>query len=89
MDGSSEGGRINTEVLDNTLVLFGTALVEDLRSRGYRGKCTVRPGRRDGIPVLIALFAEDPPASLPARWHGRNVIVEREPPPAPPPVPNA
>lgn len=89
VDGSSEGGRINTELLDNTLVLFGTALVDHLRAHGYGGKCVVRPDRRDGIPVLVAVFAEDPPAFLPARWHGRTLIVEREPPPAPPTAANA
>ncbi len=83
VDGSSEGGRINTEVLGNTLALFGTALIETLRARGYRGRCTVRPDLRDGIPVLVAVFAEDPPDFLPQRWHGRALIVEKEPPPVP------
>ncbi len=82
VDGSSEGGRINTEILDNTLVLFGTALVDSLRARGYRGRCTVRADRRNGIPVLVAVFAEEPPDFLPARWGGRALLVEREAPPA-------
>ena len=84
VDGSSEGGRINTERLANTLALFGTALVDELRAGGYHGKVTVRPDLRDGIPVLVATFAEDPPDRLPKLWHGRRVIVEKEPPPAPP-----
>ena len=34
VDGSSEGGRINTELLANTLALYGTALVDELKARG-------------------------------------------------------
>ena len=93
VDGSSEGGRINTERLANTLALFGTALVDVLRAGGHRGRVTVSPELRDGIPVLVAVFADDPPSNLPALWHGRRVLVEKEPPappPAgPPPKPNA
>lgn len=85
VDGSSEGGRINTDRLPNTLALFGTALVDELKARGYRGKVNVQPDLRDGIPVLVATFAEDPPEFVPRLWHGRRVIVEKEPPPAPPP----
>ena len=88
VDGSSEGGRINTERLANTLALFGTALVDELRARGFRGKVNVRADSRDGIPVLVASFGDDPPADVPARWVGRRVIVEKEPPP-PPPAPPA
>lgn len=81
VDGSSEGGRINSELLENTLALYATALTESLRARGYRGKCAVRPDSRNGIPVLVAVFAEEPPDFLPERWHGRALIVEREAPP--------
>ena len=86
VDGSSEGGRINTERLANTLAIYGTALVEDLKARGYSGKCSVSPDLREGIPVLVATFLGDPPASIPRHWAGRQVIVEKEIPPAPPPV---
>jgi hypothetical protein len=86
VDGSSEGGRINTERLTNTLALFGTALADELRARGYSGKVTIHPDFRDGIPVLVATFAGDPPAELPHLWAGRRVVVEKEPPPAPAPV---
>jgi hypothetical protein len=81
VDGSSEGGRINTEVVDNTIALYGTALVEFMRGRGYRGKCVVRADRRNGIPVLVAVFTDEPPTYLPPRWHGRELIVQREVPP--------
>ena len=84
VDGSSEGGRINTERLANTLALYGGALVEELKARGYAGRCSVRADLRDGIPVLVATFPEDPPKFVPKLWHGRGVIVEKEPPPAQP-----
>jgi len=88
VDGSSEGGRINTERLGNTLALFGAALADEIRTRGHAGKVTVRADQRDGIPVLVASFAADPPADVPRQWAGRRVIVEKEPPP-PPPAPPA
>ena len=81
VDGSSEGGRINTENQVNTLALFGTALMDELRSRGHRGKVRVEPATRDGGWVLVATFADDPPAFVPRLWHGRRVIIEREAPP--------
>ena len=86
VDGSSEGGRINTERLANTLAIYGTALVEELRTRGYSGKCSITPDLREGIPVLVATFPGDAPEFTPSHWAGRRVIVEKEPPPAPPPV---
>ena len=83
VDGSSEAGRINTERLSITLALFGTALADELRHRGHRGKVTIKPDLREGIPVLVAIFADDPPDFVPTLWHGRRVLVEREPPPPP------
>ena len=82
VDGSSEGGRIDTERLPITLALYGTALVDELRARGYRGKVTVRPDLRDGIPILVATFGDDAPDFVPQLWHGRRVKVEKEPAPA-------
>jgi hypothetical protein len=84
VDGSSEGGRINTELLTTTLALYSTALVDELKARAYAGRVNVRPDLRDGIPVLVATFAEDPPKFVPKLWHGRHVIVEKEPPPPKP-----
>ena len=84
VDGSSEGGRINTELLANTLALYGAALVDELKARGYPGRVAVRADLRDGIPALVATFLDDPPKFVPKHWHGRRVIVEKEPsPPAP------
>ena len=85
VDGSSEGGRINTELLATTLALYATALVDELKARGYAGKVAVRTDLRNGIPVLVATFPDDAPKFAPKLWHGRRVIVEKEPPPAKPP----
>jgi hypothetical protein len=85
VDGSSEGGRINTELLANTLALYGGALVAELKARGYTGKVTVHADLRDGIPVLVATFTDDTPKFVPKLWNGRRVIVEKEAPPPPAP----
>jgi hypothetical protein len=79
VDGSSEGGRINTELLATTLALYATALVDELKSRGYAGRVSIRADLRDGIPVLVATFPDDPPKFVPGFWHGRRVIIEKEP----------
>jgi hypothetical protein len=81
VDGSSEGGRINTELLATTLALYATALVDELKGRGYLGKVSVRADRRNGIPVLVATFPDDPPGFMPRLWHGRRVLTEKEPAP--------
>jgi hypothetical protein len=87
VDGSSEGGRINTERLSNALALFATALSDEIRAGGYAGKVVVKADFRDGIPVLVATFDGDPPSGVPELWVGRRVIVAKEPPPAPAPAP--
>ena len=81
VDGSSEGGRINTENQVNTLALYGTALMDELRAQGHRGRVRVEPAVRNGRWVLVATFADEPPSLVPELWNGRQVIVEREGPP--------
>jgi hypothetical protein len=80
VDGSSEGGRINTELLFTTLALYATALVDELKARGHVGRVSVRADLDDGIPVLVATFPDDPPKFVPKLWHGRRVVVEKEAP---------
>jgi hypothetical protein len=81
VDGSSEGGRINTENLPNTLIIYGTALADAIRAGGYRGKVNVdaRLGP-DGIWELAAVYDGDEPEAVPERWHGRRVVLEKAPP---------
>jgi hypothetical protein len=86
VDGSSEGGRINTELLPNTLMIYGTALADEIRAHGYKGKVNVsaRLGA-DGIWELVAVYDGDKPGAIPERWYGRRVVLEKAPPPPPPP----
>jgi len=86
VDGSSEGGRINTGRLPYNLVLYGVPLLEDMRRRGYTAKLSVEPVQVDGIWCLKLIYPHDqkPPKPVQARWHGHRVIVQKAPPPPPP-----
>ena len=46
VDGSSEGGRINTISLPGALVIYGVALVQYLQSKGVKSRLTLPPGGR-------------------------------------------
>ena len=83
VDGSSEGGRIDSIQMPNTLMLYAMPLLQELRARGYRGKPLAEPVLEEGIWCLRLVFEGEPPARIPERWHGHRVIVEvKEPPPA-------
>ena len=75
VDGSSEGGRISTIRLPQTLVLYAVPLIESLRASGHRGKVDAAPVLVDGIWCLQLSFDGAPPAAVPALWHGHRVIV--------------
>jgi hypothetical protein len=77
VDGSSEGGRISTARLPNTLVIYAVPLLNELRKRGYTGKLSVEPAPVDGIWVLKVVYEGERPRSVPQRWHGHRVVVER------------
>ncbi|TMD06768.1 MAG: hypothetical protein E6J02_08555 [Chloroflexi bacterium] len=81
VDGSSEGGRINTESQVITLALYGVALMDAVRARGHKGKLRVEPRQKDGEWLLVATYADEKPKWLPERWHGRKVVAEKEAPP--------
>jgi hypothetical protein len=86
VDGSSEGGRINTIDLPGILVIYGVALVQSLQARGVKSKLTVAPVKSDGIWCLELTYQGDPPLGVPERWSGHRVIVKAAaPPPAPAP----
>lgn len=88
VDGSSEGGRINTINVPGALVLYGVALVGSLRRQNPRAKLGVAPALVDGTWSLELSYEGDVPAGVPARWQGRRVVLKKvEPPPAPSPPP--
>ena len=83
VDGSSEGGRINTINLPGTLVLYGVALIQALQRKNPKTKLSVAPVQADGIWCLELSHMGDEPAGVPNPWHGHRVIVRKlEPPPS-------
>jgi hypothetical protein len=87
VDGSSEGGRINTIDIPGALVIYGVALLEGLRRKNPKSKLNVAPVLAGGIWCLELSHEGDEPAGAPGRWHGHRVVlkkVEPPPPPAPP-----
>ena len=75
VDGSSEGGRINTINLPGALVLYGVALLQTLQRQNPKSKLLVAPVRADGIWSLELSYTGEPPAGVPELWHGHRVIV--------------
>lgn len=77
VDGSSEGGRINTNNLPAALVLYGVALIQELQRRGYKGKLMLAPIQVDGVWGLQLTHDGDPPADAPVLWHGHRVHLQK------------
>jgi hypothetical protein len=77
VDGSSEGGRINTNSLPGALVLYGVALVQELQGRGVKTKFSLSPVQVDGVWCLELSYTGDAPAGVPDRWHGHRVILRK------------
>ena len=83
VDGSSEGGRINTNNLPGALVLYGVALLQELQRQGVKTKFSVAPIQVGGVWCLELSYTGDPPAGVPDHWHGHRVILKKlEPPPS-------
>jgi hypothetical protein len=75
VDGSSEGGRINTINMPGALVLYGVALLQTLQRRNPKSKLSVAPVQMDGVWSLEITYTGEPPSGVPERWHGHRVIV--------------
>jgi hypothetical protein len=75
VDGSSEGGRINTINLPGALVLYGVALVQALQRKNPKSKLSVAPVQVDGVWSLEITYAGEAPVGVPERWYGHQVIV--------------
>jgi len=83
VDGSSEGGRINTINLPGALVLYGVALIQALQRKNPKTRLSVAPVQVDGVWCLELSYLGDEPAGVPEQWHGHRVIVRKlEPPPS-------
>lgn len=90
VDGSSEGGRINTINLPGALVLYGVALVHLLQAGNPKTRLTVAPALVDGAWWLELTYQGDEPAGVPKTFRGHLVVLKQfEPPPPPPPSPPA
>ena len=77
VDGSSEGGRINTISLPGALVLYGVALIQALQRANPKTRFSVSPVQVDGIWGLELSYTGDDPAGVPGLWHGHRVIVRK------------
>ena len=75
VDGSSEGGRINTISLPGALVLYGVALLQSLQRQNPKSKLSVAPVQPDGVWSLEITYTGERPAGVPELWHGHRVIV--------------
>ncbi len=83
VDGSSEGGRINTINLPGALVLYGVPLFQSVQRKNPKTKLAVAPVQVDGIWSLELSYQGDEPTGVPERWHGHRVILRKlEPPPS-------
>lgn len=82
VDGSSEGGRINTINLPGALVLYGVPLMQAVQRQNLKSKLSVAPVQVDGVWALELAYTGEPPVGVPERWHGHRVVVRS--PEAPP-----
>ena len=82
VDGSSEGGRINTISLPGALVLYGVALLQTLQRLSPKTKLSVAPVQADGIWSLELSYTGEPPVGVPERWHGHRIVVRKPEPPS-------
>ena len=78
VDGSSEGGRINTINLPGALVLYGVALVQTLQRKNPKTKLSVAPVKVDGVWCLELAYTGDDPVGVPDHWHGHHVILRKQ-----------
>jgi hypothetical protein len=77
VDGSSEGGRINTISLPGALVLYGVALIQHLERNAAKAKLSVSPIQVDGVWCLELSYSGDLPEGVPELWHGHRVILKK------------
>lgn len=82
VDGSSEGGRINTINVPGALVIYAVALVQGVQRSNPKTKLSAQPVLVDGMWCLELTWQGDEPQGVVERWHGHRVILKKaEPPP--------
>ncbi len=84
VDGSSEGGRINTINVPGALVIYGVALLQTMQKQNPKTKFTVAPAQVDGVWCLQLTYEGEEPRSAPDDWLGHRVILTKVEPPPPP-----
>ena len=77
VDGSSEGGRVNTNRMSYVLVLGGIPLMQRLRRQGYKGRLDPVPWLEDGVWALKLIYDGEKPKDVPRVWHGHRVVLEQ------------
>ena len=77
VDGSSEGGRINTINLPGALVIYGVALLQQLQRANPKSKLSVAPVQVDGVWALQLSYEGDEPKGVPELWHGHRVALQK------------
>ncbi len=84
VDGSSEGGRINTINVPGTLGIYGVALVQEIQRKDPKTKLSVQPVLVDGMWRLeLSWQGSEEPNGVPELWHGHRVVLKKvEPPPS-------
>ena len=83
VDGSSEGGRINTISLPGALVLYGVPLLQVVQRANPKTKLSVAAAQVDGVWCLELSYQGEEPKGVPERWHGHRVVSRKlEPPPS-------
>lgn len=87
VDGSSEGGRIDTINLPGALVIYGVALLQELQPKNPKVKLGVAPLQVDGIWRLELSYQGDELQGVPKLWHGHTVVPRKVEPPPPPAAP--
>ena len=77
VDGSSEGGRINTINLPGALVLYGVSLLQELQRRGIKTRFSLAPIQVEGVWCLELSYTGDAPEGVLDHWHGHRVILRK------------
>jgi hypothetical protein len=83
VDGSSEGGRINTINLPGSLVLYGVPLLQSLQRANPKTKLSVAAVQQDGIWCLQLSYDGEQPKGVPEVWSGRRVVLQKNEPSPP------